>query len=56
MFYDVKISNEQINPNYKEWLEKKGKNLDCQLSVTVSHLNPIPAFRYTSFITPLCLS
>jgi len=55
MFYDVKISNEQINPNYKQWLENKGKTMDCQLSVTLLNdniwppatkvtLNPAPDF------------
>lgn len=42
MFYDVKISNEQINPNYKQWLENKGKTMDCQLSVTLLNENQWP--------------
>jgi len=43
MFYDVKISNEQIIPNYKTWLENKGKVLDCSLQVTLLNENQWPS-------------
>jgi hypothetical protein len=35
MFNDVKISNDQFNPNYKQWIEDKKKQTECQMSVTV---------------------
>jgi cullin 1 len=43
MFNDVKISKDQYNPNYKSWLENKGKNLECQMTVTVLNENYWPA-------------
>jgi hypothetical protein len=42
MFNDVKISLDQINPNFKQWLENKSKNLDCQMVVTLLNENQWP--------------
>jgi hypothetical protein len=39
MFNDVKISTDQFNPNYKQWLENKSVQLECQMSVTVLNEN-----------------
>jgi len=35
MFNDVKISQDQFNPNFQGWCEKSKLDLECQLSVTV---------------------
>jgi hypothetical protein len=37
MFNDVKTSNEQYNPAFKAWCQDKGKELECELSVTVRY-------------------
>lgn len=39
MFNDVKISTDQFNPNYKQWLENKNVAQDCQMTVTVLNEN-----------------
>jgi cullin 1 len=43
MFNDVKISNDQFNPNFREWCSKKKVELECELSVTVLNDNYWPA-------------
>jgi len=42
MFNDVKISLDQINPNFKQWLENKNRALECQMVVTLLNENQWP--------------
>jgi len=42
MFNDVKISLDQINPNFKQWLDNKNKQMDCQMLVTLLNENQWP--------------